>query len=89
MTPEEKLRKAIELLEEEDMEIESKPITYEYLAKHHAVVKLPIQPFELWIEDRQKVLWENIRVSNHYPEDLINEWAFLDEMRKEWAYRNE
>lgn len=47
MTPEEKLRKAIELLEEEDMEIESKPITYEYLAKHHAVVKLPIQPFEL------------------------------------------
>ena len=47
MTPEEKLRKAIELLEEEDMEIESKPITFEYLAKNHAIAKLPIQPFEL------------------------------------------
>lgn len=48
LTPTEKLKKAIRLAEEErNMEIESKPITFEYLAKNHAIVKLPIQPFEL------------------------------------------
>ena len=44
--------------------------------------------FELWIEERQKVLWAYIKTSKHYPEELIDEFSFLDRMRREWENRN-
>ena len=49
MTPTEKLKKAIALAEGDNMafEIDGKPITLSDLAKYHAVIKLPIQPFDL------------------------------------------
>ena len=92
MTSEDKLRKAIALAEGDIMgfEIDSKPITF--TCKIDEVLEKPalgVKPFELWIEQRQEDLWEAIKRAKHYPENLINEWSFLDEMRKEWAYRNE
>ena len=44
--------------------------------------------FELWIEERQKVLWAYIKTSKHYPGELIDEFSFLDRMRREWENRN-
>ena len=92
MTPEQKLMKAIELVEDEDMEIDSKPITFTFRLNEKEELKKPplgIKPFDLWIEQRQEELWEAIKRSEHYPEDFINEWSFLDEMRREWKFRND
>ena len=64
MTPIDKLKRAIDLLEEDEDGL--------------------VPPFEYWIDLRMADLWTAIKTSEHYPERLINEWAFLERMKKQW-----
>ena len=68
MTPEEKLRKAIE--EAVIYETDEEPIM--------------LPPFEYWIELRMAELWTVIKSSKTYPEKLIDEWEFLERTRRKW-----
>jgi len=77
------------------MPIDTKPKTITFYADYDGkmtkiseIPPLGVKPFELWIEARQDDLWEAIKRSEDYPDELIVEIAFLEKVKREWENRN-
>ena len=68
MTPEERLKKSIE--EAVVFTTDEEPIM--------------LPPFEYWIELRLQDLWTIIKSCKTYPIELIEEFEFIERMRREW-----